>query len=107
MNKKEINKDHIVSVEQKGFEKVDVKWESSALLGLIKEGYHYYNNILTTEEDFKNNNLVEFEPRGGLYKKPKLIINLTNGYEVKEFDSEANMISWRKKNFKGINLIKI
>jgi len=62
----------------------------------------------STKEEWEADNYIEYEPKGGLYFKPHLVMVTSDGTRhVKFFDSVEELEKWRDYKLYGISLIEI
>jgi hypothetical protein len=61
-----------------------------------------------TKEEWEADGYIEYEPKGGLYYKPHLVIATADGVNhTRSFDTVEAMESWRADHLYGMNLIEI
>ena len=115
-----INKEQIATVQVKEPEKSKqyAEWteagKETLLFGLITinewpGGYYneYFKNYHNKEE-WEKDGYFEPEPKGGLYHKPQVILEMSSGRKVKKtFESSMDMGFWVHDNLKDLDLINI
>lgn len=85
-------------------------WPVKFVLSSWEEHYSSSDDRLYTPEDFKEANLVEYEPKQGLYYKPHIDVytDSTRRKTTYFFETEEELTIWIEQNLKKwTNLIHI
>jgi hypothetical protein len=76
------------------------RWNS----GYASEFFRDYES----KEEWEADNYIEYEPKGGLYLKPHLVMVTSDGTRhVKFFDTPAEVVKWRIDKLFNVNLIQM